>query len=280
MDEGHMIGFGEREIRYEVLVQRLLRRSDADSRRLVCLSAIFKEGEAFDDFSRWIRDNEKPAPIASKWRPTRQRPAVIKWRKSFGRLEFFLSSEAFVHRFVEQEAPHGRRSNHFPQDGPELLAAATKRFLADDHSILIYCPQRRSVEPSAEALLKAVKQGYLMPLIGSKDGKKISKARRIGVEWLGDDHVAVRALEIGVAVHHGQLPRPFLSEIERLLRAGTLTVAVSSPTLAQGVDLNFSVLLLRSLMKGHNRNISRRNLQMLSEELGELLSTLMVSMHS
>ena len=46
LDEGHMIGLSEREIRYEILVQRLLSRDDAATRRLVCLSAIFKQGEA------------------------------------------------------------------------------------------------------------------------------------------------------------------------------------------------------------------------------------------
>ena len=65
LDEGHMIGFGEREIRYEVLVQRLLRRSDSDSRRLVCLSAIFKEGDAFEDFTRWIQNSDEPKAISS-----------------------------------------------------------------------------------------------------------------------------------------------------------------------------------------------------------------------
>jgi hypothetical protein len=40
-DEGHMIGLGSREIRYEVLIQRLLRRQDAANRRIVCLSAMF-----------------------------------------------------------------------------------------------------------------------------------------------------------------------------------------------------------------------------------------------
>lgn len=35
-DEGHMIGLGSREIRYEVLIQRLLRRPDATARRIVC----------------------------------------------------------------------------------------------------------------------------------------------------------------------------------------------------------------------------------------------------
>src|SRR5207245_2020745 len=34
LDEGHMIGLGPREVRYEVLVQRLLRRTDAVGRRL------------------------------------------------------------------------------------------------------------------------------------------------------------------------------------------------------------------------------------------------------
>ena len=35
LDEGHMIGLGEREIRYEVQIQRLLKRSDAHKRRVV-----------------------------------------------------------------------------------------------------------------------------------------------------------------------------------------------------------------------------------------------------
>jgi hypothetical protein len=50
LDEGHMIGLGEREVRYEVQIQRLLKRSDADRRRIVCLSAILPEGNKIDDF--------------------------------------------------------------------------------------------------------------------------------------------------------------------------------------------------------------------------------------
>lgn len=50
-DEGHMIGLGSREIRYEVLIQRLLRRPDAGSRRIVCLSAMFNPDDPyFADF--------------------------------------------------------------------------------------------------------------------------------------------------------------------------------------------------------------------------------------
>jgi replicative superfamily II helicase len=48
-DEGHMIGPGEREVRYEVQIQRLLRRPDAEQRRIVCLSAILPDGPQLED---------------------------------------------------------------------------------------------------------------------------------------------------------------------------------------------------------------------------------------
>ena len=46
IDEGHLIGPREHEIRYESLVQRLLRRTDRKSRRIVCLSAVLPAGES------------------------------------------------------------------------------------------------------------------------------------------------------------------------------------------------------------------------------------------
>ena len=44
LDEGHMIGLTEREVRYEVQIQRLLRRTDAPLRRIVCLSPYSRTG--------------------------------------------------------------------------------------------------------------------------------------------------------------------------------------------------------------------------------------------
>src|SRR5262249_2306600 len=73
LDEGHMIGPSEREIRYETLVQRLLRRADAATRRIVCLSAILPEGKQLEDLTAWIRSDQPGGPVLSDWRPTRQR---------------------------------------------------------------------------------------------------------------------------------------------------------------------------------------------------------------
>jgi hypothetical protein len=77
----------------------------------------------------------------------------------------------------------------------------------------------------------------------------------IGEEWLGKSHPAVASLALGIAVHHGSLPRQFLGEIESLLRRRILPVCVCSPTLAQGLDLCFSVLLFRSLYRYKDETI-------------------------
>ncbi|MFO6281536.1 DEAD/DEAH box helicase, partial [Pseudomonas aeruginosa] len=72
-DEGHMIGLNEREVRYEVQIQRLLRRPDAHERRIVCLSAILPDGDQLDDFAAWLRRDHPGGLVRSDWRPTRLR---------------------------------------------------------------------------------------------------------------------------------------------------------------------------------------------------------------
>ncbi len=251
LDEGHMIGLSERDIRYEMLLQRLLRRQDATERRLVCLSAVFSKGDAFDDFTAWLRSDAPGTAIQSLWRPTRQRPATIAWQKTVARLELDVEGEKpFVPRFVEAQAPiPPRKTRPFPADAQELVVASTSAFLSRGQSVLIYCPQKSSVEATAVAFLKANKGGYFESALTSATPPFLANALRIGREWLGDEHPAVASLHLGLAVHHGSLPRAFLGEIEVLLKRRLLPVCICSPTLAQGVDLSFSVLLFRSLYR-------------------------------
>jgi hypothetical protein len=79
--------------------------------------------------------------------------------------------------------------------------------------------------------------------------QRIQNAIATGTEWLGADHPAVECLRCGVALHHGGLPRPFLNEIERLLRSGDCPVTIASPTLAQGLNLSASILLVPSIWR-------------------------------
>jgi hypothetical protein len=83
--------------------------------------------------------------------------------------------------------------------------------------------------------------------------KRVKAAMAAGAEWLGADHPAVACLQHGIALHHGGLPRPFLNEVERLLHAEDCRVTIASPTLAQGLNLSASVLLVPSIWR--NREV-------------------------
>ncbi|WP_139158195.1 hypothetical protein, partial [Klebsiella pneumoniae] len=85
------------------------------------------------------------------------------------------------------------------------------------------------------------------------DNALIARALEVGKEWLGEDHPAVACLRVGVAIHHGRLPSPFLREVEVLLSEGVLKVIVASPTLSQGLNLNAAVLLVPTLYRASEK---------------------------
>jgi replicative superfamily II helicase len=99
-DEGHMIGLNEREVRYEVQIQRLLKRADAAQRRIVCLSAILPDGDQLDDFTNWLRRDQPGGFVKNDWRPTRLRFGEVIWSWQSARLNLRVGEERpFVPRF-------------------------------------------------------------------------------------------------------------------------------------------------------------------------------------
>jgi len=253
LDEGHMIGLGEREVRYEAQIQRLLRRPDADQRRIVCLSAVLPDGDKLHDFVAWLSNDSENGLIQKNWRPTRLRFGEVEWSGAGAKLNISLGDETpFIPRFLSPRVPPlGRRKSPFPRDQRELVLATTWRLVEDGQTVLIYCPRRVSVEPYAAAIVDLHARGLLSALI-EDDEPRLSKALAIGAEWLGEDHVLLQCLRLGVAVHHGALPTPYRREIEALLRDGVLKVTVSSPTLAQGLNLAATALVFHNLHRDQN----------------------------
>lgn len=248
LDEGHMIGPSEREIRYETLVQRLLRRADAAERRIVCLSAILPSGDELNDLTAWIRADEPGEPLRSDWRPTRQRYGMLKWRTQDARLTLDLTNDGpFLDRFVVQKPARGQEKKPYPRKTSHLALFAAWEFAAQGKRTLIFSTQADWVESYGKQVVDLCKRGYLDSLL--EEEASIARAFEIGKEWLGEDHPAVASLRLGVAIHHGRLPSPFLRELEILLSEGILKVIVASPTLSQGLNLNAAVLIVPALYR-------------------------------
>lgn len=254
-DEGHMIGPDEREVRYEVQIQRLLRRPDAAKRRIVCLSAILPDGEQLDDFAAWLRRDQPGGVIKNDWRPTRLRFGEVVWAKSSSsaRLNLRVGDERpWVRRFIVGAAPpkwvppKHQRTIPFPKNHQELCLATAWRLVEDEQTVLIFCPQRRSVEPFAKVIVDLHERGALHSLLEA-DPSVLKTAIALGEEWLGANSAILKCLRIGVALHHGALPTAYRKEIERLLRENVLKVTISSPTLAQGLNLSATAVIMHSL---------------------------------
>lgn len=248
LDEGHLIGPSEREIRFETLVQRLLKRQDASDRRIVCLSAILPEGEQLDDMTSWIRSDVEGDPVRSLWRPTEQRFGTLEWRGDRASLRYDLEDDGpFVSNFLSSVPPLGGHKKARPTDLAEICLMTAWKFASEGKKTLIFVTQASWVEGFAKRALALVEAGYIDPLPVSADA--IQNAVTIGEEWLGADHPAVTCLQLGMAIHHGGLPSPFLREIERLLASGEIQVTAASPTLSQGLNLNAAVLLVPYLVR-------------------------------
>ena len=254
LDEGHSIGIGDREVRYEVLIQRILRRDDASQRRIVCLSALLPTGEQLDDFVGWLRQDVEGDPIASDWRPTRRRYGEIVWEGDRARLSYRIETEMpFVPSFLVARRPlNNQRKKAFPKDGQELTLASAWQLAEEGQTVLIYCPQRRSVQPLAALAIDLNRKGYLKSLLRADHQAALTDALNVGREWLGDNHPAVQCLKLGLAIHHGQLPRPFQRAVEHLLREQILKITIASPTLSQGLNLSATSLLFHSLFRARD----------------------------
>lgn len=252
LDEGHMIGASEREVRYEAQIQRLLRRADASTRRIVCLSAVFPSGKDLEDFVAWITNEDPQGLHQETWRPTLQRFGLVEWMSDHARLTITLGSDQpFIPRYLEAIRPSGKRKKLFPADQRELVIATAWRLVEEKQTVLVFCPQRNSVEPYARAIIDLHRQGFISSVL--PDRVDLSRALIVGSEWFGVDHPILKCLELGVAIHHGALPGPFRREVEKLLHDGKLKVTIASPTLAQGLNLSASVVLFHGLKRGRDR---------------------------
>lgn len=253
LDEGHMIGLNEREISYEVQIQRLLKRQDADQRRIVCLSAILPDSDQLDDFVGWLRRDKDGDALRSNWRPTDLRFGEIVWQRDRAQINFTIGeAQPFIPDYIQHTVPPiGRRTTPFPRDKKELTLATAWKLAKDKHTVLIYCPERRSVNSFARDIIDLHNRGALESVL-SVPINKLELAIVLGEEWLGESNPIVECLKIGVAVHHGALPTPFRKEMEKLLRDGVLKVTVSSPTLAQGLNLSATAVIVFSLTRNRN----------------------------
>ena len=206
-----------------------------------------------EDFAAWLTRDQPDGLIKDDWRPTRLRFGEVEWKGQHAQLNVSVGDEKpFIPKFVVPKRPtRGRARKLFPADQGELCIATAWRLVEEGQTVLVFCPMRRSVLPLAATIIEMHKRGHIDSML-AQPVSALATALAVGTEWFGPDHDILACLKLGVAVHHGALPTPYRKEVERLLREGVLRVTVSSPTLAQGLNLAATSLVFRGVRRGRD----------------------------
>src|SRR5690606_32158784 len=253
-----------RGVAYEALIVALKRRADRGDRRMLALSALLPDVDPITAaFSNWLSDGVYSKPLSSpmvhgqSWRPTRQCFGMIRSVGNAGlarfRYEIDVGGEkSWLNDFVVQQerkpVPPKRRKIRFPADRDDLSLAAAEKLLAGGKSVLIYCPRVDSVDNVCRKYIDAVAAGFMSRFSIAEGGSAdVGRAIRIAEEVLPHGSKVIAALRSGLAVHHAQLPRAFLREVDRLISLSIVRVVVdrkSTRLNSSHVKISYAVFCL------------------------------------
>ena len=231
VDEGHILDDPSRGARFEFLLTRIKRRRP--SARFVFLSAVISD-QSLKEVSQWLnRDGDDASPerrvTVSNWRPAIQRLAQFEWRGDTGVLRYerdtdFQHVAEFVPGVIRSKTFNiinpktGRRNRHtLPETGNKSQTAAELALqFAPLGPVLVFCPQPRLVESVGRAIAKRL-------TIGDLDGQArlpflttpTTLSAAVADDWLGPTHDTSLWLKTGVALHHGEMPEPLRSAVEK-----------------------------------------------------------------
>jgi len=252
VDEGHLIGADERLIRNELFLDHLRVVCAASGGRLILLSAVLPNPA---ELAHWI--GGAPENVAkSNWKPSVERFGLLRWNGSRVRIDWKGEFESFNPRFIESgPLGWGRRRNPFPNSKNEAIAATAVR-LTSIGPVMIFCGQARSVPGMAKCVLMALGQNPDEHQWPEHLWNTFAASCR---EELGEDDIIFDAAKAGVICHSNKLPPQVRMATERLMRSKAPKIIIATSTLAQGVNIGISSVIIASPYIGEEAPITHRD---------------------
>jgi hypothetical protein len=252
VDEGHLLGGNERNVRNEVFLEHLRLLARQHKARILLLSAVLPNGA---DLAAWVGGGVE-ALIKSDWKPSAERFGILRWRDSGVSIEWLGAERCFNPHFVDfKEVPKGKTTVRiFPESKTEAVAATAAR-LAALGPVLIFAGQARWVASMARATLLAL--GVDAPAHPWPETEwRILEA--VCKEELGDGSFEVTAARVGVICHSTKLPPQVRISLENLIAKCPPRIIVATTTLGQGVNIGISSVIVATTSIG-NAQISKRD---------------------
>jgi DEAD/DEAH box helicase len=239
IDEGHLIGKPDRFVRNELFVDHIRALARTTGARLLLLSAVLPNPQ---ELAEWIT-GDKGAVAISQWKPSGERFGFLRWNGSRVRIDWQGQVASFNPSFVEAK-PLGfsRRRDPFPNDKSEAVAATAVRLSAIG-PVMIFTARAISVPTLAKAVLLALGEN---PTAHPWPNHEWKVFEAVCQEELEPDALELRAARAGVVCHSNRLTTQVRLAVEHLMRAKPPRVIVATTTLAQGVNVGISSVIVAS----------------------------------
>jgi superfamily II DNA/RNA helicase len=260
LDEVHIIDDQSRGVKFELLLSRI--KSKLPDARFLVMSAVIPD-DTLETFAEWLAGSSEHK-VTSDWRPTIQRLSRFQWQGLTGVIRFEPDVEipelsGFVPGAVRQKMykyvhPETRRqrTRHFPYPNKGDTAAELAYVLSASGPVLVFCTQPQFAEGVCKAILSEAieyRRAIGETIHSHLQGGQVTRSLELAREWLGQDHIATRALTQGIALHHGHLPNVVREAIESDCRANRYRIIVATNTLAQGVNLPVKTVIIHSVWR-------------------------------
>lgn len=252
IDEGHLLGANERNIRNEMFFTHIKEFALRENIRILLLSAVLPNA---DELAQWIAGDANLV-AKSDWKPSLERLGLLLWDGQQVRLEWKGEIESFNPNFVlSKPLGFGTRKKPFPNTKNEAVAATAVKLIKNG-TVLIYTAQKRSVKGLAKDVLTALganPQNHLWPQADWDIFRVLCE------EELPKDDIILYAAQKGIICHSNNLPNLVRIAMEKLMRSTSPLVVIATSTLGQGVNIGISSVIIHNPYFNANEAINKRD---------------------
>lgn len=237
MDEGHLLRPKPREIANEMFTEELRRIVKQNRGKFLLLSAVLPNA---NDISQWLSGKQDNV-VHDTWRPSSQRIGLMCYRGNRIDIEWQGEVSCFNSGFVKTNG-----------DKKQSIAEAAIK-LSELGAVLIYITRPDWVLPNARTMFRLIKD---YPDIDWGDDDLDWKRFNLVCQELEEDREYIDLAKKGILCHSAKMKVDVRRYMERLLRKGKARFIYATNTLAQGVNLGVSTLIVTNTVLGRGTYLS------------------------
>jgi len=243
-DEGHLIGEQSHQ-KYRFLLDRFIHKfrqpsNDAHKPRIILISGVLPN---IEDFSDLISDAPKNF-VKINWRPV-ESPEIYKWIwNGEGWQEWVLDENNWrlsTREPIPEKSDDCQDQDLFRKSVVNIAISQSKAF-----NVLVFSANKTAISNrDFMSLIQCLAKKSPFGQFDTVDS--VLKQSNKDISLL---------LESGISVHHANISLALRREIEQRINNNKIKLLFASPTLAQGVNMPFDMILIYNLQHGHLSPIS------------------------